>query len=221
MRRSTPASCFLGQLDGAELITVEDLAEGGTLHPVQQAMVDHHGSQCGFCTPGIVMSLFALYHRGAPATVASAVRPTRRQSLPLHRLSPDPRRRRLRPATARRPTVSRRRPGERAAALAALADDSDLFVGDEERFFAAPASVDSLATLYARHPDATLVGGATDVGLWVTKQLRDLKRSSGSAGSRGLDKIEDSPRELDISARPYRSRTPRRCLPRSIPISAK
>ena len=62
---------FLGQLDGAELITVEDLAEGSALHPVQQAMVDHHGSQCGFCTPGIVMSLFAAYHSGAPATVTS------------------------------------------------------------------------------------------------------------------------------------------------------
>ena len=62
---------LLGQLDGAELITVEDLADGQTLHPVQQAMVDHHGSQCGFCTPGIVMSLFAAYHSGAPATAAS------------------------------------------------------------------------------------------------------------------------------------------------------
>jgi xanthine dehydrogenase small subunit len=51
---------FMGQLDGVELVTVEDLAEGETLHPVQQAMVDLHASQCGFCTPGIVMSLFAV-----------------------------------------------------------------------------------------------------------------------------------------------------------------
>src|SRR6516165_10658579 len=57
-------SCItlLGQIDGAELITVEDLAENGALHPVQEAMVRVHGSQCGFCTPGIVMSLFAHYH---------------------------------------------------------------------------------------------------------------------------------------------------------------
>ncbi|HEX6261001.1 MAG TPA: 2Fe-2S iron-sulfur cluster-binding protein, partial [Woeseiaceae bacterium] len=53
---------FLPTLDGKELITVESLRRGdGTLHPVQQAMVDCHGSQCGFCTPGFVMSLFALY----------------------------------------------------------------------------------------------------------------------------------------------------------------
>src|SRR6202167_2631443 len=57
-------SCItlLGQLDGAELVTVEDLADGGILHPVQEALARQHGSQCGFCTPGIVMSLFALYY---------------------------------------------------------------------------------------------------------------------------------------------------------------
>lgn len=53
---------FLGQVDGAEVITVEDLAENGALHPVQASLAAGHGSQCGFCTPGIVMSLFAHYH---------------------------------------------------------------------------------------------------------------------------------------------------------------
>ena len=63
-------SCItlLGQLDGAELITVEDLADDGVLHPVQEAMAREHGSQCGFCTPGIVMSLFAHYHECDGAT---------------------------------------------------------------------------------------------------------------------------------------------------------
>ena len=62
---------FLPTLDGKELITVESLSDRASgLHPVQQAMVDHHGSQCGFCTPGFVMSLFALYK--------SQSRPTRR-----------------------------------------------------------------------------------------------------------------------------------------------
>ena len=60
---------FAAQADGCEVITVEDLARGDQLHPVQQALVDHHGSQCGFCTPGFVMALFALHHRadGRPA----------------------------------------------------------------------------------------------------------------------------------------------------------
>src|SRR5262249_44883222 len=62
-----------GQADGADLITVEDLARDGSLHPVQQALVDFHGSQCGFCTPGFVMSLFALFH--APGTAGAPLPP--------------------------------------------------------------------------------------------------------------------------------------------------
>ena len=140
---------LLGQLDGAELITIEDLAAAGELHPLQRAMVDHHASQCGFCTPGIVMSLFAAYHSGAPQTYdglcdqlagnlcrCTGYRPIIAAALetcngvPADRFA----------ATA----------GTRAAALSALADKEDVFVGDAGAFFAAPASVDSLAALYAR-----------------------------------------------------------------------
>src|SRR5208283_4244374 len=78
------------------------------------------------------------------------------------------------------------------AGLSALADDRNLFVGDEGRFFAAPASLDSLAALYARFPDATLVAGATDVGLWVTKQLRDLKRVIWLGRTAGLDDVGET-----------------------------
>ena len=67
-----------------------------------------------------------------------------------------------------------------------------MFVGGEEAFFAAPASLDSLAALYARFPDATLVGGATDVGLWITKQLRDLKRVIWLGRVKGLDTIGEA-----------------------------
>jgi xanthine dehydrogenase small subunit len=64
---------FLPTLDGKALFSVEDLARGGALHPVQQAMVECHGSQCGFCTPGFVMSLWAAYEQHR----AAATRPTR------------------------------------------------------------------------------------------------------------------------------------------------
>ena len=182
---------FLGQLDGAELITIEDLAVAGELHPLQQAMVDTHASQCGFCTPGIVMSLFAAYHSGQPMTYGgfcdqlagnlcrcTGYRPIIAAALqtsvgePADRFS----------ATSQ----------ERTAALAALVDHRDVFIGDEAAFFAAPVSLDSLAALYARFPDATLVGGATDVGLWVTKQLRDLKRLIWLGRVVGLDTIGES-----------------------------
>ena len=182
---------LLGQLDGAELVTVEDLANGGVLHPVQQAMVDWHGSQCGFCTPGVVMSLFAAYHSGAPATPSglndqlagnlcrcTGYRPIVAAGLlacggaPADRFA----------ATA----------DERIAALSALDDGKDLFVGDEARFFAAPASLSSLAELAARFPDATLVAGATDVGLWVTKQLRDLSHVIWLGRVAGLDAVGEA-----------------------------
>ena len=182
---------LLGQLDGAELITVEDLAQGGELNPLQQAMVDWHASQCGFCTPGIVMSLFAAYHSGGPQTYASlcdqlagnlcrctGYRPILAAALDLCDGAPADRF----AATA----------GDRAAALAALADERDVFVGDEAAFFAAPASLDSLAALYQRFPDATLLGGATDVGLWITKQLRDLKRIIWLGRVKALDAVSET-----------------------------
>jgi len=179
---------LLGQLDGAELITIEDLAKGGELHPLQRAMVDHHASQCGFCTPGIVMSLFAAYHSGAPQTYNAL----------CDQLAGN-----LCRCTGYRPIIAAAletcngaagdrfaaTAGSRAAALAALADREDVFVGDEAAFFAAPASLDSLAALYARFPDATLVAGATDVGLWITKQLRDLKRIIWLGRVAGLDGV--------------------------------
>ena len=62
---------FVGSLDGCHVVTIEHLADtDGALHPVQQAMVDHHGSQCGFCTPGIVMSLYGLWMEKPEPTTA-------------------------------------------------------------------------------------------------------------------------------------------------------
>ena len=98
---------LVGQVDGADLISVEDLVHEGRLHPVQQALVDFHGSQCGFCTPGFVMSLFALFHaprapslplprkrgRGREgAEPQRGQRLDRGKSMPLHRLPADRRR---------------------------------------------------------------------------------------------------------------------------------
>jgi xanthine dehydrogenase small subunit len=140
---------LLGQLDGAELITIEDLASGSELHPLQQAMVDAHASQCGFCTPGIVMSLFAAYHSGAPLTYAglcdqlagnlcrcTGYRPIIAAALQASVGEPSDRF-----AATRQ---------ERAATLHGLADQKDVFVGDEAAFFAAPASLYSLAALEMR-----------------------------------------------------------------------
>ncbi len=169
---------LLGMIDGKELVTVEDLSDGdGRLHPVQAAMLRHHGSQCGFCTPGIVMSLFTLYHQqGRGAAERQAVNDCLAGNLCR--------------CTGYRPIVDAGREAcsgvaddqfsaRRAAThqqLAALDDGEDVWIGDGASFFTAPASMDSLADLYLEHPDAVIVAGATDVGLWITKQLRLLPK---------------------------------------------
>ncbi len=182
---------LLGQVDGAEVVTVEDLAGTQGLHPVQAAMVAHHGSQCGFCTPGIVMSLFALYQEGVRPLGREAVndalagnlcrctgyRPIVDAALDACAGPADDRFAAQRPATAAR--------------LAQLADGIDVMLADPEgaRFFAAPASEDALAALMLAHPDATLVAGATDVGLWITKGLREVPRIVWLGRVAGLDAV--------------------------------
>jgi xanthine dehydrogenase small subunit len=92
-----------------------------------------------------------------------------------------------------------RRERETAARLAALASSDDIFIGNEDRFLAVPGSIETLAALYERFPDAVLVAGATDVGLWITKQLRDLRRIIFLHRA-GLAAIEDEGDRLSIGA---------------------
>jgi xanthine dehydrogenase small subunit len=192
---------MLGQVDGCEVVTVEDLAEdGGRLHPIQSAMVQTHASQCGFCTPGFVMSLFTLYH----ATDGKVRREEVNDWIAGN----------LCRCTGYRPIVDaavaactgprtdrfRANASETAGLLAFLSDNDDVFMGDSDRFFAAPATVDGLADLYEQHPTATLVAGGTDVGLWVNKQLRDLPKIIHVGRARGFDQVQDTGYELIIGA---------------------
>ncbi len=195
-------SCIqlLGMLDGKEIITVDDLSKGQeALHPVQDAMLRHHGSQCGFCTPGIVMSLFTLYHAEKAADRdainnqlagnlcrCTGYRPIIDAALESCTGSADDRFIKEAAATT--------------ALLTKLDDGEDLFVGDDNSFFAAPASISSLAALYQKHSDAVIVAGATDVALWITKQLRYLPKIIHLGRVTGLDKIEDRGDEILIGA---------------------
>jgi xanthine dehydrogenase small subunit len=189
-----------GQADGSEVICVDDLAADG-LHPVQQALVDFHGSQCGFCTPGFVMALFALFHEPASGAVTRATvndwiagnlcrctgyRPIVDAALAVC-------------AGARRDRFTDQEP-QIAHALADLDDEADVMVGTPDRFFAAPASIEALASLYAQYPDAVLVAGATDVGLWITKQLRILPKIISLGRVAGLDAVVDGEREVTFGA---------------------
>ena len=191
---------LLGQVDGSEVVTVEDIAGREDLHPVQAAMVRHHGSQCGFCTPGIVMSLFALYQDGVRPVSREAVndalagnlcrctgyRPIVDAALEACATEPQDAFAAARAATAER--------------LATGADAQDVLVGDTARFFAAPRSEATLAHLCAEHPDATLVAGSTDVGLWITKGLAPIEKVVWLGRVAGLDRLEESDRALSIGA---------------------
>jgi len=167
---------FLPTLDGCQLLAVEHLkGAGGGLHPVQQAMVDCHGSQCGFCTPGFVMSLLALRLNETEPSIAriedalagnlcrcTGYEPIIAAGRRMDELAPREADRFLRAREAV------------AARLAALNDSETLALRGESGCFYAPATITALAELVAADPQATLVAGATDVGLWVTKAMRQL-----------------------------------------------
>ena len=164
----------LATVDGCHVVTVEHLrGTDGGLHPVQRAMVDHHGSQCGFCTPGIVMALYALWMETPHPSEAQVERalqgnlcrctgyaPIIRAALTMgdHGTTD--------PLMAERDRV--------ATQLRDWQDGTRVDLGTDGSRAILPASVDDLAAVLTEHPDARIVAGATDVGLWVTKFLRDL-----------------------------------------------
>ncbi len=168
--------CFVGSLDGTHVVTVEHLsAANAPLHPVQQAMVDFHGSQCGFCTPGIVMSLYGLWMRSPNPTGAEAEQALQGNLCRCTGYAPIIRAAKALPTygTAEHDPLNTEREGIKARLLK-LRDGKRVEVGEGKSRLIVPASVDDLAEIYAAEPMATLVAGATDVGLWVTKFMRDL-----------------------------------------------
>jgi xanthine dehydrogenase small subunit len=185
---------FLPTLDGKALFTVEDVAAAGVkpgqpavLHPAQQAMVSCHGSQCGFCTPGFVMSLWHCYESHQQA----GTRPTRQQL--ADDLSGN-----LCRCTGYRPILDagqqmfdaparRLDPAPVVAALQTLAASAPL----SGPAFHAPRTLADLARLRLARPEARLLAGSTDIGLWVTKQFRDLPELIYVGDVAGLARIEE------------------------------
>jgi xanthine dehydrogenase small subunit len=166
---------FVPALDGRQLLTVEHLrGPDGALHPVQAAMVARHASQCGFCTPGIVMSLFAMYQAGRSGREAAC------EALAgnLCRCTG------YRPILDAAEDVCRGAPADdgfaeaaavMAARLRALPQDAQRLEADGHLYFA-PRDQTHLTCLLAEHPDALLLAGGTDLALLVTKQRRRLPK---------------------------------------------
>lgn len=164
---------FLPMVDGAAVVTVEDLGPEAT-HPAQQAMVQCHGSQCGFCTPGFVMSLVATHERHC----AAGSRPTRNELA-------DDLAGNLCRCTGYRPILDA---GERmfdtagprldraalATALGELKADAPLSFAHEGQRCWVPRTLADFASLREQQPQARVLAGCTDIGLWVNKQMRDV-----------------------------------------------
>lgn len=194
---------FLPALDGKALFTVEDLAApDGALHPVQQALVECHGSQCGFCTPGFAMSLWGLYLKQEGA---EGIAPPSRCQVD-DALSGN-----LCRCTGYRPIVdAARRMGElppvafdRAALarqLAPLQREQGFTYEADGRRFHVPRTLEELAQLRVAYPQATLVAGCTDVGLWVTKGMRELPEVIYLGQVDALKRVHEHDGVLEIGA---------------------
>ncbi|MEE9452812.1 MAG: xanthine dehydrogenase small subunit [Paracoccaceae bacterium] len=179
---------FLPYLHGKSVRTIEGVsARDGRLHPVQAAMVEHHGSQCGFCTPGFVMSLYCAHLEGAQGfddvLAGNLCRCT--GYAPIMRAAE---------AATKQPQPDW--VGDENADLQAMAAGDDITL--EGAFL--PASLDSFAQWYVENPDATIIAGATDLGLWVTKLMRDLLPSVFLHRLTELQQIEITPKGLRIGA---------------------
>ncbi|TCN32429.1 xanthine dehydrogenase small subunit [Sinorhizobium americanum] len=194
---------FVGSLNATHVVTVEHLAASdGALHPVQQAMVDYHGSQCGFCTPGIVMSLYGLWltnDNPSRAAIEKAL-----QGNLCRCTGYEPIVRAAEAAANERPSaifdpITRTREAV-TAQLKTLASAETVVIRNGEDCLLVPADATGLATVLAEYPAATIVAGSTDVGLWVTKQMRPISPAVFINGIAELQRIATSGAGLTIGA---------------------
>ncbi|OWV29612.1 xanthine dehydrogenase small subunit [Halomonas campaniensis] len=167
------------QLQGRHLVTVEGLSEKGRLHPAQEAMIECHGSQCGFCTPGIVMSLFTLHSdlTQRPAPLLRELSPERLEAALGGNLCRCTGYRPIRDAALRMSDTPYERPQWFDAALPASESDTQTTdLAGTVPFFAQPVSLEELTQLRQEAPQARLVAGGTDLWLEITQRLAPLNQ---------------------------------------------
>ena len=205
-RAANACILFLPMMHGRSVTTVEGLGRsdgaapvGAAGHPVQRAFVEHHASQCGFCTPGFVMSAYAAWLEGEPLDKrgvddlmagnlcrCTGYGPIVDAALSLHAAAP--------------PNEERTAAREATRLLQDATDAGPLAYEYGSQHWFGPTGTDELAALYEAHPDATIVAGATDVGLWVTKQHRQLDTLIDIGRVRALNELSVSGDRLRIGA---------------------
>ena len=189
LRHEAVNSCLMAvpQLAGRALVTVEGLAANGRLHPVQRAMVEADASQCGFCTPGIAMALYAFLESGEEPeddTIHDALAGN------------------LCRCTGYRPIVDAARRAERAPAAAPAAPVPEAGPDYEAgaQIFFAPRTLDALIALRAERPDAPILAGGTDLGLLFSKERRGFDAIISTARVEELCRLEVRDDGIEIGA---------------------
>ncbi|GAA6140287.1 xanthine dehydrogenase small subunit [Hydrogenophaga sp. 5NK40-0174] len=190
---------------GKAVSTASDIAPSGELHPAQQAMLDHHGSQCGFCTPGFVMSMYALYHdtdggqgvtrEQAQTTLSgnlcrcTGYRPILDAAVDMHRHAPAEIITQAEAAdvAAIRRLKTRKAPQKKSSGLSTPS-------------YQRPARLEALLKARQAQPKAQLVAGCTDVGLWITKQHQHFEQIIDVTGAKELQGIETYPHHIAVGA---------------------
>ena len=197
-RAITSCLALMPMFAGRELVTVEGLARGETLHPVQAAMVEHYGSQCGYCTPGFVVSLFEGYYRDAlskPCQIndqlcgnlcrCTGYRPIRDAALVA--------------AAARAKSDAANDPFAQRLTEPSAPSSPLSYLSGGERFFR-PTTLADLLEIRRRHPEARLVAGATEIGVELNKKFKAFPTLVSTEAVAELTQIVATPTEWRIGA---------------------
>ena len=173
---------FLPQLDGKTIRTVEGVsAPDGTPHPVQTEMINHHGSQCGFCTPGFVVSMATAHLNGDTdhdVTLAGN----------------------LCRCTGYAPIIRAAEAAEKAPVPAHMVEIPPILRAESKEKDLIHTDLEGFANWYEANPDTTLIAGATDVGLWVTKHFLDLGQTAFLNRIPELRGISETDDEIHVGA---------------------
>ena len=189
---------FVPSLEGKQLILVEDLISKDELHPVQKAMVNYHGSQCGFCTPGFVMSLFAMY-KNYSSYKEDIIKDSIQGNLCR--------------CTGYRPIIDAAKSLNKEnkfdhfsknkkitlSLLRKIKQRSITIINDNKKYFA-PKSVDELKKILRQEPNSKLLSGGTDVSLIVTKERKDLNSLIYMNSINELNYIKENNSYIEVGA---------------------
>jgi xanthine dehydrogenase small subunit len=189
---------FTTSLEGKQLLIVEDLMQkNGSLHPVQTAMVNFHGSQCGFCTPGFVMSLFSMYKNHTfydKETIEETI------SGNLCRCTG------YRPIIDAAKSLNNRKPDQfkesekKTISLLKKIRPKNIFINIENKKYFAPRTVIELKKIIKKYPKVKFLSGGTDMSLIVTKQKKEIENIVYLNSIDELNYIKENNKYIEVGA---------------------